>query len=216
MPKELNTLYTPAQVSEKIGLSQSSVRRYTIALEKSGYSSIKRHPNNHRKYDIYDIQTLQYFKDLVNEKKLSFDVALEQTVRDIEYIHSKMNTDEIYAPSSSEENTQIKELEKKVDILIDLVHNLNNKTEELKQDNETLTNLIHNKTNSTARLTAPIELKNLENSSDEEEDDDQTNIYEYIENTEERDTEKEEQVEEAVTNNREKEGLLSKIKSFFS
>src|SRR5699024_3676211 len=117
MPKELNTLYTPAQVSEKIGLSQSSVRRYTIALEKSGYSSIKRDPNNHRKYDIYDIQTLQYFKDLVNEKKLSFDMALEQTVRDIEYIHSKMNTDEIYAPSSSEEDTQIKELEKKVDIL---------------------------------------------------------------------------------------------------
>ncbi|WP_017550077.1 helix-turn-helix domain-containing protein [Salinicoccus carnicancri] len=138
--KELNTLYTPAQVAERIDLSQSSVRRYTIALEKAGYANIKRDPNNHRKYDIYDIQTLEYFKGLVNDKKHSFEQALEETMSDLDYIHAKVDTRALSTLSSDNKHTE--RLEQKVDTLIELVRELNQKTEHLQKDNERLTELV--------------------------------------------------------------------------
>lgn len=140
--KELNTLYTPAQVAERIDLSQSSVRRYTIALEKAGYTNIKRDPNNHRKYDIYDIQTLEYFKGLVNDKKRSFEQALEETMNDLDYIHTKVDTRGLYNVSPDSKHGEIERLEKKVDTLIELVRELNQKTEHLQKDNERLTALV--------------------------------------------------------------------------
>lgn len=137
--KELNTLYTPAQVAERIDLSQSSVRRYTIALEKAGYTNIKRDPNNHRKYDIYDVQTLEYFRGLINDKKRSFEQALEETMSDLDYIHAKVDTRELYNMSTENKHTEVERLEQKVDTLIELVRELNQKTEHLQKDNERLT-----------------------------------------------------------------------------
>lgn len=140
--KELNRLYTPAQVAERIDLSQSSVRRYTIALEKAGYNNIKRDPNNHRKYDIYDIQTLEYFKGLVNDKKRSFDQALEETMSDLDYINAKVDTRELSNVSLDSKHGEVGRLEQKVDTLIELVRELNQKTEHLQKDNERLTALV--------------------------------------------------------------------------
>jgi len=140
--KELNTLYTPAQVAERIDLSHSSVRRYTIALEKAGYANIKRDPNNHRKYDIYDIQTLEYFKGLVNDKKRSFKQALEETMNDLDYIHAKVDTRGLSNVSANSKHGEVERLEQKVDTLIELVRELNQKTEHLQKDNERLTALV--------------------------------------------------------------------------
>lgn len=139
MRKELNTLYTPAQVAERVDMSQSSVRRYTIALEKAGYTHIKRDPNNHRKYDVYDIQTIEHFKNLINEKKLSFELALEKTMNDIQYIHSNIDAQQASAVTQSHTNT---ELEDKVDMLINLVQDLHTKTDRLEEENKQLNQKI--------------------------------------------------------------------------
>lgn len=139
MRKELNTLYTPAQVAERVDMSQSSVRRYTIALEKAGYTHIKRDPNNHRKYDVYDIQTIGHIKNLINEKKLSFELALEETMQDIQYIHSNIDAQHTKAVSQSRTNT---ELEDKVDTLIELVQELHTKSNRLEEENKQLNQKI--------------------------------------------------------------------------
>jgi len=197
--KELNAIYTPSQAAERIDISQSSIRRYTIALEKAGYPNIKRSSNNHRRYDLYDIQVLQYFKDLVQEKKISFDMALEQTMQDLDYIKNKVDIKNESADFNVKSSDDIEHLETKINMLIEMVRELNVKTEALQEDNQ--------------RLTAYIKQQQLEMETEDEEqssvnesaeDNDQTNIYEYIEEPEE----KSDKVEQ------EKVGIFSKIKKW--
>lgn len=215
MPKELNTLYTPAQVAEKIDLSQSSVRRYTISLEKAGYTNIKRDPNNHRKYDIYDIQTLEYFKGLVNDKKLSFDMALEQTMNDLDYIHSKIDTKGLYKVPADSQHTEVERLEQKVDTLIELVRELNHKTENLQTDNARLTALVEKQP---LTLEAPQQETTDADEKSEEADtkqieDNEGSPQKVSETPQQEATEASEIEKEEI--NKKNSGIFSRLKKFF-
>lgn len=213
--KELNTLYTPAQVAERIDLSQSSVRRYTIALEKTGYTNIKRDPNNHRKYDIYDIQTLEYFRGLINDKKRSFEQALEETMNDLDYIHAKVDVRGLSNVSPDSKHAEVERLEQKVDTLIELVRELNQKTEHLQKDNERLTALV-------AKQSVALEVPQQE-TTDVDEKPEETDTRQ-IEEDESQSPKVAETPQQAVTEtseiekeeiNKKNSGIFSRLKKFF-
>lgn len=213
--KELNTFYTPAQIAERIDLSQSSVRRYTIALEKAGYTNIKRDPNNHRKYDIYDIQTLEYFKELVNDKKRSFNQALEETMNDLDYIHAKVDTRGLFNVSVDTKHSEMERLEQKVDTLIELVRELNQKTEHLQKDNQRLTALVE-------KQPLALETPQQENTDIDEKPEDvdtmETEEYEdeapKVAETSQQEATENPEIEKEEKNTK-SGGIISRLKSFF-
>lgn len=208
--RELNTIYSPAQVAGRVDLSQSSIRRYTIALENAGYPNIKRSKSNHRRYDLYDIKVLEHFKNLVKEKHMSFDGALEQTMNDLEYIKTKVEVGSENESSKTTQRSDIEQLETKINVLIKMVQELNVKTESLQKDNERLTDYIKEQ-----QLVLESEEQRTESDIDPAEEDNQTNIYDYIETSGE-ETEVLETGENTERNSKEKMGVFSRIKKWFS
>src|SRR5699024_8453585 len=102
-----------------------------------------------------DIQVLQYFKDLVQEKKISFDMALEQTMQELDYIKNKVDIKNESADFNVKSSDDIEHLETKINMLIEMVRELNVKTEALQEDNQ--------------RLTAYIKQQQLEMETEDEE-----------------------------------------------
>src|SRR5699024_9464307 len=126
-------------------------------------------------------------------------MALEQTMQDLDYIKNKVDIKNESADFNVKSSDDIEHLETKINMLIEMVRELNVKTEALQEDNQ--------------RLTAYIKQQQLEMETEDEEqssvnesaeDNDQTNIYEYIEEPEE----KSDKVEQ------EKVGIFSKIKKW--
>lgn len=143
--KDVTQYYSPNEVSKKINLSSSSVRRYSIALEEAGYSEITRNDKGHRRYTMQDLKTIQYLHTLVNDKKVPFNDAITKTIADQSYIVNDVDSDVIDDLNETSNDLNIKALNDKIDLLaesLETVINQNrallNAFETVKEDNKRL------------------------------------------------------------------------------
>lgn len=65
---------TPSQASKKLDIQPSTLRKYSLLLEKNGVV-FARNPNNSRKYSEEDIMTLQKFITLMNNDGVTIEDA---------------------------------------------------------------------------------------------------------------------------------------------
>uniref|UniRef100_UPI003F644B39 helix-turn-helix domain-containing protein n=1 Tax=Macrococcoides caseolyticum TaxID=69966 RepID=UPI003F644B39 len=124
--------YKTKEIADLIGLTASSIRRYTIALDKAGYV-IKKDDNSHRRYTIEDVKILEYLHKKVNNG-VSFDDAVKDTVKNkatIITLGSKAE-DEIINESTA---SQLK-------MIIERMNKMQQTIDELQTDNKRLIALV--------------------------------------------------------------------------
>lgn len=111
--KDITRYYKTKEIADLIGLTASSIRRYTIALDKAGYV-IKKDDNSHRKYTIDDVKIIEYLHKKVNNG-VSFDDAVKDTVKNkatIITLGSKAEDDIINESTASQLKTIIERMDK--------------------------------------------------------------------------------------------------------
>ena len=111
--KDITRYYKTKEIADLIGLTASSIRRYTIALDKAGYV-IKKDDNSHRKYTIDDVKIIEYLHKKVNNG-VSFDDAVKDTVKNkatIITLGSKAEDEIINESTASQLKTIIERMDK--------------------------------------------------------------------------------------------------------
>ncbi|QNR09126.1 MerR family transcriptional regulator [Macrococcoides canis] len=111
--KDITQYYKTKEIADLIGLTASSIRRYTIALDKAGYV-IKKDDNSHRRYTIEDVKIIEYLHKKVNNG-VSFDDAVKDTVKNkatIITLGSKAEDDIINESTASQLKTIIERMDK--------------------------------------------------------------------------------------------------------
>jgi len=111
--KDITQYYKTKEIADLIGLTASSIRRYTIALDKAGYV-IKKDDNSHRRYTIEDVKILEYLHKKVNNG-VSFDDAVKDTVKNkatIITLGSKAEDEIINESTASQLKTIIERMDK--------------------------------------------------------------------------------------------------------
>lgn len=152
--KDITQYYSPNEVSKKINLSSSSVRRYSIALEEAGYSEITRNDKGHRRYTMQDLKTIQYLHTLVNDKKVPFNDAITKTLADQSYIINDVDSDVIDELNETSNDLNIKALNDKIDLLAESLETVINQ-------NRALLNAFETAKEENKRLLAELEKRPL-------------------------------------------------------
>ncbi|MFC6293615.1 hypothetical protein BHU61_13285 (plasmid) [Macrococcus epidermidis] len=152
--KDITQYYSPTEVSKKINLSASSVRRYSIALEDAGYNEIARNDKGHRRYTLHDLKTVQYLHTLVNDKKMPFNDAITKTIADQSYIVNDVDSDVIDDLNETSNDLNIKVLNDKIDLLAESLETVINQ-------NRALLNAFETAKEENKRLLAELEKRPL-------------------------------------------------------
>ena len=71
---EYEYIFLNKEMSERLGIGISTLRKWAAALEKSGYGWEK-HEDGTRYFTRYDEETLILFKTLVQEQKFNLEQA---------------------------------------------------------------------------------------------------------------------------------------------
>jgi transposase-like protein len=71
--------YSPKEISITLGIGDSTLRKWCIALEKSGYSFIRNDQNN-RVYVDSDLVVLKHFQNLVKQHNMQLENAANLVV----------------------------------------------------------------------------------------------------------------------------------------
>ncbi|HFR4183033.1 MULTISPECIES: DUF3967 domain-containing protein [Bacillus] len=75
----MNTLYSPGDVAEQLGIQSSTLRKYADVLEKEGYTFIK-NERGHRKYRESDVMVFRKVINLKNDTDMTLENATKQIV----------------------------------------------------------------------------------------------------------------------------------------
>lgn len=75
----MNTLYSPSDVAEQLGIQSSTLRKYADVLEKEGYTFIK-NERGHRKYRESDVMVFRKVINLKNDTDMTLENATKQIV----------------------------------------------------------------------------------------------------------------------------------------
>lgn len=76
------TAFTPAQVCEELGIQDSTLRKYSLLLEKEGVS-FDRHKNNRRIYTEKHVITLKRSLELMHNDDITLEKAMQKAVGEL-------------------------------------------------------------------------------------------------------------------------------------
>lgn len=71
------TAYTPAQVCEELGIQDSTLRKYSLLLEKEGIT-FERHKNNRRIYTETHVITLKRSLEVMKNDDITLEKSIKQ------------------------------------------------------------------------------------------------------------------------------------------
>lgn len=76
------TIYSPAEVCEELGIQDSTLRKYSLLLDKEGVS-FERHKNNRRKYTETHVVTLKRTLELMHNDDITLEKAIHQACNEL-------------------------------------------------------------------------------------------------------------------------------------
>ncbi|EIM05339.1 PCZ2.3 [Planococcus antarcticus DSM 14505] len=76
------TVYSPAQVCEELGIQDSTLRKYSLLLDKEGIV-FERHKNNRRKYTETHVVTLKRTLELMHNDDITLEKAINQACNEL-------------------------------------------------------------------------------------------------------------------------------------
>lgn len=76
------TAYTPAQVCEELGIQDSTLRKYSLLLEKEGIT-FDRHKNNRRIYTETHVITLKRSLELMHNDDITLEKAIKKASKEL-------------------------------------------------------------------------------------------------------------------------------------
>jgi len=139
MSEQINeVVYLGGEVAKSLGIARSSLTKYCIALENKDYKFI-RGSNNSRAFRSKDILLLQRMKDLVQDKSMTMETAVNVVLSMLpeeERIGVILDENKVMTPETTskeqEENTQISLLMDKLEYIDEISDRLNSMEKELK------------------------------------------------------------------------------------
>ncbi|KZE13549.1 MULTISPECIES: DUF3967 domain-containing protein [Priestia] len=139
MPEQANeVVYLGGEVAKSLGIARSSLTKYCIALENKDYKFI-RGSNNSRAFRNQDILLLQKMKDLVQDKSMTMETAvnvvlsiLPEEERTGAILKENKLISQEYEPKEQEENNQLSVVMDKLKYIEEISDRLNSMEKELK------------------------------------------------------------------------------------
>ncbi|MFE7822196.1 DUF3967 domain-containing protein [Priestia megaterium] len=139
MPEQANeVVYLGGEVAKSLGIARSSLTKYCIALENKDYKFI-RGSNNSRAFRNQDILLLQKMKDLVQDKSMTMETAvnvvlsiLTEEERTGAILKENKLISQEYEPKEQEENNQLSVVMDKLKYIEEISDRLNSMEKELK------------------------------------------------------------------------------------
>ncbi|MED4240929.1 DUF3967 domain-containing protein [Priestia megaterium] len=139
MPEQANeVVYLGGEVAKSLGIARSSLTKYCIALESKDYKFI-RGSNNSRAFRNKDILLLQRMKDLVQDKSMTMETAVNvvlSMLSEEERTGSILEENKVISqktePKEQAENNQLSILIDKLQYIEDISDRLNSMEKELK------------------------------------------------------------------------------------
>jgi len=126
---KIEKAYWTHEVSNLLGIGDSTLRKWCIELEKNGYIFIKGNKNS-RAFTDHDLLALKYFKELTRDKNHTFEQACKAVVEK----YSRKNENEGTTPVLEGNNRSVDVL----DSLEKMVKELLDKTQKQEQFNKAL------------------------------------------------------------------------------
>lgn len=102
------------EVSERLGIGESTLRKWCIELEKNGYIFIKGVKDS-RAFTVHDLTALSTFKDLIKVDKFTKEDAAKVVVERF----GRSEGNERTTPVQMDDNRSIQNLEKMVEKLLE-------------------------------------------------------------------------------------------------
>ncbi len=131
-------VYLGGEVAKSLGIARSSLTKYCIALENKDYKFI-RGSNNSRAFRNQDILLLQKMKDLVQDKSMTMETAvnvvlsiLPEEERTGAILKENKLISQEYEPKEQEENNQLSVVMDKLKYIEEISDRLNSMEKELK------------------------------------------------------------------------------------
>ncbi|MEH7003725.1 DUF3967 domain-containing protein [Priestia megaterium] len=139
MPEQANeVVYLGGEVAKSLGIARSSLTKYCIALENKDYKFI-RGSNNSRAFRNQDIILLQKMKDLVQDKSMTMETAvnvvlsiLPEEERTGAILKENKLISQEYKSKEQEENNQLSVVINKLKYIEEISDRLNSMEKELK------------------------------------------------------------------------------------
>ncbi|MCG7315581.1 DUF3967 domain-containing protein [Priestia flexa] len=139
MPEQANeVVYLGGEVAKSLGIARSSLTKYCIALENKDYKFI-RGSNNSRAFRNQDILLLQKMKDLVQDKSMTMETAvnvvlsiLPEEERTGAILKENKLISKEYESKEQEENNQLSLVINKLKYIEEISDRLNSMEKELK------------------------------------------------------------------------------------
>lgn len=139
MPEQANeVVYLGGEVAKSLGIARSSLTKYCIALENKDYKFI-RGSNNSRAFRNQDILLLQKMKDLVQDKSMTMETAvnvvlsiLPEEERTGAILKENKLISQEYESKEQEENNQLSVVMDKLKYIEEISDRLNSMEKELK------------------------------------------------------------------------------------
>ncbi|GAB1763549.1 DUF3967 domain-containing protein [Priestia megaterium] len=139
MPEQANeVVYLGGEVAKSLGIARSSLTKYCIALENKDYKFI-RGSNNSRAFRNQDILLLQKMKDLVQDKSMTMETAvnvvlsiLPEEERTGAILKENKLISQEYKSKEQEENNQLSVVINKLKYIEEISDRLNSMEKELK------------------------------------------------------------------------------------
>lgn len=76
----MTVFYKASEVAKRLGLKESTLKKYYLALEKEGYS-VKRNPSNHRMFTDDDMQIIEQFRELIKYDGMTIELAAKEIAK---------------------------------------------------------------------------------------------------------------------------------------
>lgn len=139
MPEQANeVVYLGGEVAKSLGIARSSLTKYCIALENKDYKFI-RGSNNSRAFRNQDILLLQKMKDLVQDKSMTMETAvnvvlsiLPEEERTGAILKENKLISQEHESKEQEENNQLSVVMDKLRYIEEISDRLNSMEKELK------------------------------------------------------------------------------------
>jgi hypothetical protein len=139
MSEQINEIvYLGGEVAKSLGIARSSLTKYCIALENKDYKFI-RGSNNSRAFRSKDFLLLQRMKDLVQDKGMTMETAVNvvlSMLTEEERTGAVLEENKVIPSETTskeqEENTQISLLIDKLEYINEISDRLNSMEKELK------------------------------------------------------------------------------------
>ncbi|MHA7740476.1 DUF3967 domain-containing protein [Priestia aryabhattai] len=136
--QENEVVYLGGEVTKSLGIARSSLTKYCIALENKGYKFI-RGSNNSRAFRNQDILLLQKMKDLVQDKSMTMETAVNVVLSIIPeeertgaILKANNLISQEYESKEQEENNQLSVVMDKLKYIEEISDRLNSMEKELK------------------------------------------------------------------------------------